>query len=267
MKKILALILTTGLLLVMVSFGVMAKGRNNSEFYGGRNRLGHQQMRLGQLDLSADQEKQILTIRQEFQKETQNLRFEHQKLQLELRQLWEAQSLDQKELEAKTKAATALEVQLAVKNQEMFEKIKKVLTPEQIKKVDTLENGPDKRFQKRTFKGKGELNHFGKLGLTADQQKKVLDIQQKFQKDTQPLQHSLQQKQLELRQLLETKPLNQKQIEAKSQEVAVLQVQLRIKSKQLGEELKKVLTKAQLDELNNKPFGPKKGRGCCNGQN
>ncbi|HYH03781.1 MAG TPA: periplasmic heavy metal sensor, partial [Bacillota bacterium] len=218
MKKTISVILTTGLLLGTVSFGVMAKGRDNaSEMFRGQHRFGHHQMRMRNLDLTAEQQKQILAIRQEFQKDTQELRFEHQKLQLELRQLWDAKPLNQKEIEKKTQAAAALEVQLTAKNQAMSERINKVLTAEQLKKIDTRKTGPGRQLQKRTFKGKGQRGRLGtQLGLTADQQQKVLDLRQNFQKDTLALRQSLQQKQLELRLLWEAKPLNQKLIEAKS---------------------------------------------------
>ena len=88
------------------------------------------------LNLSWEQQQKILEIRQDFQKETQSLRFELQKKQLELRQLWSEQTLNQKAIETKAKEIAGIRVQLAVKARAMQDKIKTILTAEQLKKLE-----------------------------------------------------------------------------------------------------------------------------------
>lgn len=128
-------LLTTVITLVLVgTISLSAFG------YGNSRRQGPRQMvttRLYQdLNLTPDQQQKILEIRQDFQKDTQTLRFEIQKIQLELRQLWSAQVLNQSQIEAKVKELTGLRVQLVTKARTMREEVKKVLTPDQLKKFE-----------------------------------------------------------------------------------------------------------------------------------
>lgn len=127
MKKSL---LTTMIALVLV-------GTVSLSAFGYGSGWGPKEKRMGlqNLNLSMEQEQKILKIRQDFQKDTQTLRFEMQKLQLELRQLWSAQTLNRDKIEAKTKEITGLRVQLVTKARAMQEKIKTVLTAEQLKKL------------------------------------------------------------------------------------------------------------------------------------
>ncbi|HEX3048034.1 MAG TPA: periplasmic heavy metal sensor, partial [Bacillota bacterium] len=97
------------------------------------------------------------------------------------------------------------------------------------------------------------------LNLTADQQSKVLAIQQGFQKDTLSLRQDLQKKNMELRQLWNADQLNQTAIDARNHEITTLQIQLVQKSKAMMEQVKKLLTADQLKQLEN--FQDKGGPG------
>lgn len=88
------------------------------------------------LNLTSEQQQKLLVIRQDFQKETQSLRFEMQKKQLELRQLWSAQSLNRSAIEAKEKDITGLRVEMVNKARTMQDKMKNILTSEQRKKLE-----------------------------------------------------------------------------------------------------------------------------------
>lgn len=91
---------------------------------------------LNDLNLTSEQQQKLLVIRQDFQKETQSLRFEMQKKQLELRELWSAKSLNQSAIESKEKEVTGLRIQMANKARTMQDRMKKVLTADQLKKLD-----------------------------------------------------------------------------------------------------------------------------------
>lgn len=126
-------LLTTVIALVLV--GVIS-GSTLADGGGRRQRPNH----MGPnkffkcLELTPEQQQKLLAIRQEFQKETQPLRFEIQRKQLELRQLWSAQMLNQSAIEAKTKEVAGLRVQMVKKSRAMQEKMKSILTAEQRRK-------------------------------------------------------------------------------------------------------------------------------------
>ena len=134
MKKTLFIIFISALLVGLTAFGVAAAGRGKimiSEKFGP-----------GGLDLTIEQQQKILSLKQTFQKDTANLHFDLQKKNLELRQLWEAKTLDLNAINAKTNEINALKVQLIPKQRDLMEKIKAVLTPEQQKQL----NNKDFRF-------------------------------------------------------------------------------------------------------------------------
>jgi Spy/CpxP family protein refolding chaperone len=126
-------LLTTVIALVlvgMVSGSAFAGGYGRSER---PNRTGSCQI-FKNLELTPEQQQKLLAIRQDFQKETQPLRFEIQRKQLELRQLWSAQTLNQSAIETKTKEIAGLRVQMVKKARAMQEKMKSILTAEQRRK-------------------------------------------------------------------------------------------------------------------------------------
>jgi Spy/CpxP family protein refolding chaperone len=137
MRKTILIILAAALLIGSLSAGVMAMGRGQG-FNGGQTGAGFGCYN-NALNLTADQQQKILAIQQEFQKDTQALRFELQKKNLELRQLWAAKPVNQSAIDAKNKEVTAIQVQMNAKAQAMQEKIKTVLTPEQLTQLN--ENG------------------------------------------------------------------------------------------------------------------------------
>lgn len=135
MKK--GLLTTIVTLLLIGTISQSASGYSNGRGPG-RDRMASPRF-IQDLNLSWEQQQKLLEIRQDFQKETQPLRFELQKKQLELRQLWSAQTLNQKAIETKAKEIAGIRVQLAIKARAMQDKIKTILTAEQLKKLE--ENG------------------------------------------------------------------------------------------------------------------------------
>ncbi len=144
MKKTLLITVVVALLLGSLTFSAFAfEGKN-----GGAKGIG---FGLKGLNLSADQQQKILAIRQEFEKNTLSLRQEMQQKRQELRQLWSADNLNQAAIDAKTKEVTALRIQMVQKSRDMFAKVKAILTPDQVKQLETQKQ---KRFQ----------GHRGKMG-------------------------------------------------------------------------------------------------------
>ncbi len=127
LTTIVALVLVGTVSLSAFAYG---DGRGQGGKQGGNPRF------FENLNLTSDQQQKLLTIRQDFQKDTQSLRFEMQKKQLELRQLWSAQSLNQAAIEAKEKEITGLRVQMVNKARAMQDKMKSVLTADQRKKLE-----------------------------------------------------------------------------------------------------------------------------------
>lgn len=130
MKKGLLITIVTLVLVGTISLSALAFGNGRGQGFKQASDRGF----FRELDLTSEQQQKLLAIRQDFQKETQSLRFDLQKKQLELRQLWSAESLNQNAIEAKEKEVTGLRVQLANKARVMQEKMKKVLTADQLKK-------------------------------------------------------------------------------------------------------------------------------------
>jgi len=90
------------------------------------------------LDLTSDQQQELLKIRQEHAVQTLELRFELQQKMLELQQLWNADELDEEAISQKAGEIAALRVRLKEAQQILAEKEKQVLTPEQQKKLEKL---------------------------------------------------------------------------------------------------------------------------------
>lgn len=132
MKKGLLTTLIVVVLVGTVSLAAFAYGN-------GRGRSGDQMGKPGffqNLNLSPEQQQKLLEVKQDYQRETQSLRFEMQKKQLELRQLWSASTLNRSAIEAKEKEVTGIRVQLVTKARAMQDKMKSILTAEQLKKLE-----------------------------------------------------------------------------------------------------------------------------------
>lgn len=152
MKKTL---LTTIIALVLVGVVSLSAFANGGGRRQGLNQAGPCKI-LKRLNLTFEQQQKLLAIRQDFQKETQPLRFEIQKKQLELRQLWSAQTLNQSAIESKEKEIAGLRVQMVKKARAMQEKMKSVLTPEQRRKWEEVlsQRNPGAGRRGRQYGGK-----------------------------------------------------------------------------------------------------------------
>jgi Spy/CpxP family protein refolding chaperone len=157
MKKTLIIFTIAAMLITTIGYSVLAYGPASGRGRGQGGRMG---MRNGggngfmaELKLTSEQQQKLLVIRQQFQKDTQNLRFEMQQKNLELRQLWSAKPLNQAAIESKTKEVTALRVQITAKRDTMQEKVKAVLTPEQLKLYNEWTPGGNGGFGGGRMKG------------------------------------------------------------------------------------------------------------------
>lgn len=135
MKKLLSIIAVAVLLVGSITFTALAFGPGNGAFPGGKG-TGFSMRGLDSLNLTNDQQQKVLAIRQEFERDTLNLRQDMRKKRQELQKLWSAEPLNQATIDAKTKEMNTLRIQLTQKSKEMFNKIKAVLTPEQLKQLE-----------------------------------------------------------------------------------------------------------------------------------
>nr|WP_269206144.1 Spy/CpxP family protein refolding chaperone [Capillibacterium thermochitinicola] len=99
---------------------------------------GAQGIQWRNLDLTPEQSEKILTIRQEFAKDTLELRQQLQRAQLELHQLWAAENPDQTAINQKLAAMTPLRLELKKKIQEAQKQIESILTPEQLEQYNNF---------------------------------------------------------------------------------------------------------------------------------
>jgi len=128
MKKTLMMTLVTALMVTMVSFGAFAKSPAPRKLQPNKgNRI------FAELKLTEEQQDKIRVIRQQFEKDTIDIRHNLQTKQRELAKLWSTKPLNQAAIDAKTKEVNALRIQMITKQDAMKEKIKAVLTPEQQK--------------------------------------------------------------------------------------------------------------------------------------
>jgi Spy/CpxP family protein refolding chaperone len=136
MKKLLSIIAVTVLLVGSITFTALAFGPGKGAHHGGRD-MGFGMWGLNSLNLTNDQQQKVLAVRQQFEKDTLSLRQEMRTKRQELQKLWSADTLSQTAIDAKTKEMNALRIQLTQKSREMFNKIKAILTPEQLKQLET----------------------------------------------------------------------------------------------------------------------------------
>lgn len=151
MKKLLSIVAVTVLLIGTIAFTALAFGPGNGACQGGKG-TGNGMWGLNSLNLTNEQQQKILIIRQEFERDTLNLRQEMQKKRPELQKLWWADTLNQAAIDAKTKEMNTLRIQLKQKSRDMFNKVKAILTPEQLKQLEAQQQN---RGQGKGGRGRG----------------------------------------------------------------------------------------------------------------
>ncbi len=102
-------------------FNTQPSNRGDVEFRGMMN-----------LDLSAEQIAEIRQMMLDFQKETLELRNQIQAKQLEMRELRLASEIDMEQVKSKLEEIADLQVELRMKAVERQDKVKELLTPEQL---------------------------------------------------------------------------------------------------------------------------------------
>ncbi len=144
------------IILLLASTGTMAAGWGGG---GARARFGKGVRVEGgggiyrhhwrRLELTAEQEKQILTLRQEFYKKSLPLRQRLQQLRLELRQLWAEEKPDAAAINKKLTEMSPLRIELRAMTLETWAEMKKALTPEQLERLENLKPAKGKGFPRR----------------------------------------------------------------------------------------------------------------------
>jgi Spy/CpxP family protein refolding chaperone len=115
------------------------------------------------LDLSAEQLAQVREIMLDSQKETLELRNQIQVKQLELRELRLSQEADMEQVRAKLEEISELQIELRMKAFERQEKVKDLLTPEQLEncnlgmQMQRFGYGMERNNSGQGFKGNQEF--------------------------------------------------------------------------------------------------------------
>jgi len=129
------------IILLLASTGAMAAGWGGGFGKGVKGEAGgricHRSWHWHGLDLTPEQEEQILALRQEFHKKSLPLRQDLQRLRLELRRLWLEEKPDEAAINAKLAEMTPLKIELRAMALETWAEIKKILTPEQLEKLES----------------------------------------------------------------------------------------------------------------------------------
>jgi Spy/CpxP family protein refolding chaperone len=94
------------------------------------------------LDLSKEQLDKMRGMRDRFYNETRDLRYEMAQKQLEMKKLFTDPKTDNATLLAKQKEMSALRVKLMDKMAQMMIEGRKIMTPEQLQKIDQMGMGP-----------------------------------------------------------------------------------------------------------------------------
>ncbi len=132
-KRIIFILLIAAIAITMFSMTSFAYGRGN--FAGQFNTRLYQNGEprgIFNLDLSEEQITEIREMTLSFQKDTLELRNQIEMKQLELREIMLASPIDMLEARAKLEEIASLQVEMGVKAIENQEKVKELLTPEQL---------------------------------------------------------------------------------------------------------------------------------------
>lgn len=134
MRTRLSVIFGTGLLLCLLA---VCAAPATGWCGWGREATGRFYRGLRGLELTPEQEEQILTIRQEFERDSLELRQKLRRAKLELEELWAAKSPDEAAMNRKLAEITPLKIELRKMALEAERKIRSVLTREQLEKLDS----------------------------------------------------------------------------------------------------------------------------------
>jgi Spy/CpxP family protein refolding chaperone len=114
--------------------------------------------------------------------------------------------------------------------------------------------GPERNFSGQTYgqsygqsQQNGDSRGMMNLDLSQEQQTQIRQIMLDFQKETLELRNQIQVKQLEIRELRLSSDVDLEQLRVKMEEIAQIQVELRMKSIERQEKVKEVLTPEQLE--------------------
>ncbi|MBM3240226.1 periplasmic heavy metal sensor [Candidatus Poribacteria bacterium] len=150
-KKVFSIALAALLIVGTVSIAFSrGQGRRGGDFGPGFYGLRMTNQTPAELNLTKEQQEKLQSLRVDFAKETLSLRNEMQIKELELRQLWLADELDEEAIVAKSKEISALQNQLQEKQIRHRLDVAKVLTKEQ-----------RTRFFPAGYRGRGDWYGFG----------------------------------------------------------------------------------------------------------
>ncbi|OPY83965.1 MAG: zinc resistance protein [Syntrophorhabdus sp. PtaU1.Bin153] len=120
---------------------------------------------LAGLDLTKEQASQLWQIREKHHSDTRSLRYEMFQKRLELRKLYADPKADEALMLAKQKEINTLQQKMADKRAQLQFEERKVLTPDQIKKLNEMNGGPGYGFHGFGGRGFGPCGGCGQRAL------------------------------------------------------------------------------------------------------
>ncbi len=132
MKKSYLVVVSLVVMMLVLGIAFQASAAKGCFDQGKGGKKQHLKMMAQKLKLTPDQEKEILKIKQKFERATLSLRHQMQTKKLALKTLWQEKELNRSAIEKTTKELVRVKIKLTEKRREMREQMKKVLTPEQL---------------------------------------------------------------------------------------------------------------------------------------
>jgi len=107
---------------------------------------------------------------------------------------------------------------------------------------------PGSQFDARSYQS-GELRGIFNLDLSVEQLTEIKQMMLDFQKETLEFRNQIQAKKLEIKEMMLESSLDMDQVRVKMEEIAQLQVELRMKAFERQDKVKEVLTPEQLESF------------------
>lgn len=132
MKRRMLVVVLVGLLALGIAQGVLAFGPGGQ--MGGMGRMMGQQA-ANELGISTEQQKELTELQLQRLEKTQGVRLAHEKLKLELRDLWAEEPLDTEAIAAKEAELVNARIEMVEIHRELEKAAEEVLTTEQLEKI------------------------------------------------------------------------------------------------------------------------------------
>ncbi len=165
MKRPMLIVALVALLALGVGQGALAFGPGGQ--VGGRARMmGRAEVSevADDLEITAEQRKALTDLRIQRMEQTQGVRLAHDKLRLELQELWAEEPLDAEAIQAKEAELVKARIEAVKMGRELAKSAQEILTPEQLEKLNSQSWGSMGRGGRRggMQRGTGGMGGMGR---------------------------------------------------------------------------------------------------------